>query len=322
MTAGAGIVGVSLSLCPRGWPCYHGPSMNSAIVVVLLGVLTAVSWGVSDFLCAKSAKAAGPVTAAVVVNTLSLAAFAVLYMVLFRGEGKVSGAGIGLAVASGVVIAAGTALFFVALAAGPVSIVSPLTSVYPFVTTVVALMIFRAHLSGRELVGVILVLAGVMAASGLLTTGRPAQKVTKGPALALLTAVLWGIGYALLAQAMKQLGWQTATLVELACIAGVLLVALPFVRGKEVLAFRVVAHVAGSKTVLSAAAIQLLGVLAFNAGLARSGASGGAVVTAVSACYPILTIILSLKHFQEEIRLVALAGACAGIVGVVVLSLG
>lgn len=292
------------------------------MAVVSLGVLAAASWGVSDFLCAKSAKAIGPVTSAVLVNVLGFIVFAALYVVLFRGEGKMSGAGLGFAAASGIIIAAGAAAFFVALAAGPVSIVSPLTSMYPLITTVLALAVFRAHLSGRELVGVILVLAGVMAASGLLSTGQSAQKVTRGPALALLTAVLWGIGYALLAQAMERLGWQTATLVELGCIAGTLVVALPFIKGEEAPSFRTVAHAATNKMILGAAAIQLLGALAFNVGMARSGASGGAVVTAVSACYPILTIILALKHFQEEIRLVPLAGACVGILGVVVLSLG
>lgn len=48
----------------------------------------------------------------------------------------------------------------------------------------------------------------------------------------------------------------------------------------------------------------------------------GAVVTAISAWDPILTIFLALKYFDERVKILPLAGAFVGIIGVVVLSLG
>lgn len=295
--------------------------MNATIIITLLGLVAAISWGISDFFCAKSAKSIGPILAAVLVNVLGSVGFAVIYLFLFRNHPELSRVGLVYAVISGAFLALGAASFFVGLEKGPVSIVSPLTSTYPLVVTVLALLVFHAQLSIGQMAGIFLVVVGVIAASGLLTMDKSKRKITKGPMFALLAALMWGIGYALLAQSMKHGNWQTVSLVEFSSVALMMLAMLPFIKGEEKISKATFLNGVKSRFIIGAAIIQLLGVLALNIGLARSTGNGGTIIVAVSACYPILTIFLALKHFDEKVGLVPLSGALLGIAGIVVLSL-
>jgi drug/metabolite transporter (DMT)-like permease len=121
---------------------------------------------------------------------------------------------------------------------------------------------------------------------------------------------------------MRSLNWELVSLLEFSSVSLMLLLLMPFIRGQEVVSVTTIRRGLRSPVVIGAAVIQLLGVLALNIGLARSTANGGAIVTAISACYPILTIFLALKHFRKRVKLLPFTGALVGIVGVVVLSLG
>jgi drug/metabolite transporter (DMT)-like permease len=172
------------------------------------------------------------------------------------------------------------------------------------------------------MLGILLVVLGIIAASGLLTLKKSKRKISRGPAFALFAALVWGIGFALLAQAIKSGDWQIVSVVEFSFVTITLLVLIPFIKGTEVISLETVKQGFLSKFVLGASLIQLLGVVALNLGISKSTASGGAVITAISACYPILTIFLALKHFEEEVKVVPLLGAFVGIFGVVILSFG
>jgi drug/metabolite transporter (DMT)-like permease len=58
-----------------------------------------------------------------------------------------------------------------------------------------------------------------------------------------------------------------------------------------------------------------------NLGLANESASG-AIVTALSGCYPVLTVFLALRHFKEEFKLIPLAGGLVSVVGAIMISVG
>ena len=73
------------------------------------------------------------------------------------------------------------------------------------------------------------------------------------------------------------------------------------------------------KIVLLVAIVQLFGLVVFDFGLTK--ASSTAVITAISASYPALTVFLALKHFDEKQTIAALAGAFVTVAGVVILSL-
>ena len=296
--------------------------MNAATIVALLGITAALAYGVADFFAAKSAKSVGPVLSAALVSIFSALLFAIIFVIFFRSHTHLTTAGFWYAAASGTVLSFSVALFYIGLAAGPVSIVSPLSSMYPLVTTAVALVVFHARLSTREIIGVILTVFGIAAAAGLLNLKRSNYRLAKGPVFALFTALAFGIGYAFLAQSIKRIDWQLASLVDYGFAAIAFLVFIPIIKGKEVISPRAIKRGLKNKFILVTSVVQLAGIASLEIGISRSTVTGGAVVTAISASYPIITIFLAVKHFDEKARLIPLAGAFIGVAGIIVLSLG
>jgi transporter family protein len=68
-------------------------------------------------------------------------------------------AGLAFALAGGVCMAFGLLSFFSALAAGPASVVVPLTALYPMVTVVLSWALLKEDLTLRHLAGILLALA-------------------------------------------------------------------------------------------------------------------------------------------------------------------
>jgi len=296
--------------------------MNPAAVIALLGLIAAVTWGIADFFAAKSAKSIGPVTAAVIVNCISAVAFTAIVLVFLNPHFDLTWVNIGLAAGSGAVFSIGLAAFFIGLSIGPVSVVSPLSSMYPLITTSLAIVLFHAVLTPRELIGIVLIVLGVLAASGLFTADRAIRRLAKGPAFALAAAFFWGIAFALLAQAIKRMGWQAASVFEVSVASIGLFALLPIIKGAESFDRKTIVAGFKNKFVVGSALFGIIGLFAINIGLSRSITTGGAIVTAISACYPILTIFLALRYLKEKVHFFRLAGAVVGISGVVLLSVG
>jgi drug/metabolite transporter (DMT)-like permease len=137
---------------------------------------------------------------------------------------------------------------------------------------------------------------------------------------ALGSALLLGVGFAIFAQAAQRLAWPSVTLIEYLAVNVVVVAIAPILGQKEHTTWHAVARGLRNRFVYGVAVLWMIGFLALNFAIAHSTSSGGAVATAVSACYPIITVFLALKHFDEKTELVPLLGAFVGIAGVVLLS--
>lgn len=293
--------------------------MSEVVVAILCGLLAAIAWGIADFFAAKASRSVGPALSVVIVNIIGLVGFG-LFFLLSGQEWSVT-EGLWYALAAGVALGLGQIVFFQALNIGPVSLVSPLTSAFPLFTTCAVLALFQARVSVAQLFGVLIIMSGILMASELFSNfGSKGWRIGRGPLLALGVAVLWGLGYAFLAQALGTVGWQTASLIQLIVVAAVCILLLPLIKGTERIFNRDNLAVFKNPFVVSTGVIQMLGMVAINVGL-EIDVTMAPVVTAVSACYPVLTILLALAHFKEAPKLVPLSGAAITIAGVVVLSL-
>lgn len=298
--------------------------MNIDVAVIMTGFMVAMSWGISDYFAAKSVRMLSPVVAGAAANIVCFLGFLPVYVVA-HSSGKMAVSGALLAAGGGVALALGALAFFAALQAGPVSAVSPISSTYPLVMTMLAVIGFRTHLSFSQWMAVVLIIAGVMTASGVLGLKQPGKAALRGPVFAMLTALGWGIGYVLLAQAIVRNGWILATMIEELSVFAVFVTVLALrqkVRGGPVTVPRpTVWRALLDKHAIVAGLTQLVGVVALNLGIADASASGAVALTTVSSCYPILTIILAFWRFGEERQLLPVAGAVLGVVGCVLLSL-
>lgn len=293
---------------------------NTILLVAAFGLIAAIGWGIADFIGAKASKTLGPIMSAFVVNTIGSIAFALVFVLFLRDSWHMTPAAFWYAVGAGGTITLGAIAFYKGLKAGPVSLVTPLGAAYPLVTTFIATTVFHAKLTPGQIIGVATIVVGVMLASEIIGKNKRIQKIGEGPMYALLCAAGWGIGYALMAQSAKRVGWESATLIEFGAIVLAFLVCLPFARKYEPITWRATRAMATNKIIISAALIQVLAALAFNIGLSRE-ATSGVLVSALSACYPVLTIILALRHFDEKFDPVPFAGAALSIVGVIAISI-
>jgi transporter family protein len=290
------------------------------LLAIFFAFVAAISWGFGDFLAAKAAKTVGVITTALYTNVLGAILYATVYLLFLDPSGTPWSSGGAFAAVGGCVITLAFYVFCKALVAGPVSAVVPISASYPLFTTVIALLIFGAVLSGLQAFAIAIIVIGVMAISGLFTLSKSERRIRRGPALGLLSALLFGIGFSLAAQAVERIGWQTATLVQTVSASLFFMAAAPLLQGNERV-FRNFNQKITNRWVVLQSVAGLAGLVAINIAF-RYDPTSGAVVSAISACYPVLTIWLALKHFKEEARLIPLAGAAVSIAGVVILSIG
>lgn len=297
-------------------------SMQTDLVAIICGLAAGFGWGFSGFFDAKASRSVGPLTASFLINGLVAMGYALVFLLFFTHGHQVYATGVYYAIASGVVITLGALSYFKGLARGPVSLVSPLSASYPLVTTVVAVVVFQARLTVAQTIAIYMIMAGVMAASGLLTAkGIATRKLQRGPLLGLGAALTWGLGYALAAQAIQRLGWQLASLIEFAAMAAAFGVFIPFIKTSEKITPKNIVQACKNKFILLSGGISLCAAVALNVGLSREHSSG-AIVAALSACYPVLTVLLARHSFDEAVAKIPLIGAFVSIAGVIVLSLG
>lgn len=290
--------------------------------VLFFGLGAAICWGFADFVGAKASKKLGPLISAFLVSMLSTVLYVIIYLCFMLDYTVWSMSVVLFAGVAGVFISLGTLAFYKSLAIGPVSIVSPLSAAYPLVTTAIALTVFHAHLSAQQIIGIVLIVIGVMLASEIIGARvRGSRRIGSGPVFALLCVLGWGIGYTFMAQATKRSSWQFATMVEFVALLLPYFFAMPFIKKQEDFSWQTIKQTSTNKLVLTAGFILFLGGLAFNIGLSRE-ASSGAIVSALSACYPAITIVLALRHFNETVKPVPMIGASMCIIGVIITTLG
>lgn len=289
-----------------------------ALIVSLLGLLAAASWGTADFFAAKSSKALSPELATLVVGFIGAVAFSLFY--IFR-QGSEAWAfdGVLFAIGAGLLMGVGLLAFYRGLDIGPVSIVSPVGSAYPLVTTILVISIFGDSLSLPQVAGIMLIIVGILAASGLFNARKSERHVTKGVFYAIITFLLWGGAFVLLGEAVSRIGWEKTTFVDIWFELFAIALFVSMLKSRQKLTFsKGGLKVILNKYLLIAALTQVFGLVVFNIGLTLSSSS--AIITAISATYPALTIFLALKHFNEKVSLIPIIGAGITIVGVVILS--
>lgn len=289
------------------------------LATIGLGVAAALGWGISGFFDAKAARAVPPIVASLMVNGLLTVLFTAIYFTFLHHGFTITQAATFYAAAGGAVITLGALSYFKGLSIGPVSLVAPMSSAYPIVTTLLAILVFHGTLSGGQGVALCLILAGILAVTDTWRTVRRRAALSPGPLLGLFTALCWGVGYALVAQAVQQAGWQQATLIELITMMLTFVVVIPFLSDRKGVTMRSITLAAKNRNVLLASILALGAALSFNAGLAYD-TTGGAIVAALSAFYPILVVTLALRHFNETVQKAQLFGVVASITGVILLT--
>lgn len=293
---------------------------SDIFLALSLGLIAAIGWGISGFFDAKASKSVHPIVASFTVNGLLTAIFTIYYILFLHSDFTMKMDGFIYAAGGGAIITLGALSYFKALSIGPVSLVSPMSSAYPLVTTLLAVALFRGVISIGQGFSICLIVAGILAVTNFIPSITKRKGLSKGPLFGLFTAACWGIGYALVAQAVGSSGWQQATLVELIAMMIAFGICIPFLKERKAMTITAIKSAVKNNNVRTASIIALIAALSFNIGFAYDH-TGGAIVATCSAFYPILTVLLALRHFQESVSRTQLLGAFASVSGVILLTL-
>jgi len=273
---------------------------------VLLGVASALSFGVGDFAGGlASRRASGLAVAAVaqLVGAVLLAGF----VAVVRPELPEAGS-LAIGVAAGLSGAAGVAALYVAMAAGAMGLVASVSGAGSVtIPLLVGALLLHQSVHPLQVVGVAFAAAAVLAAGGASRGGASRRALR----LALVAALGFGLWYVLLDRAAAASGpWAlftsrlsgAASLLALAALRG----GLTTLRSSWRLALvSGMADVGGNALYVVARALLALGLAA-----------------ALSGIYPLFTMLLARVVLRERLPRLGLAGVGLALVAIVLISAG
>jgi drug/metabolite transporter (DMT)-like permease len=280
-------------------------------MVVLLGLAAAVLYGSGDFLGGMATRRAHVLTVLTLVETTGVI---VALAAAVLSSGPASPAGLTWGVSAGLVGGLGLIIFYTGLAAGPMSVVAPVSGLVATVLPVAVALAEGERPGAGVYAGALLCLVAIVLASAAGDTGPAGRPGRLGRAIAYGTAsgVSFGLFFLLIRNA-GQSGelWPVAAgrIGELAVVlaaAAVLRPGLP--RG------------VGGGIPLAAAAAGAIDVLANICYVAatRIGAFGLAVVLA--SLYPGVTVLLARVVLGERLRWVQRVGLGLAAIGILLVA--
>jgi drug/metabolite transporter (DMT)-like permease len=283
-------------------------------VVVIFGLAAAILYGSADFLGGAASRRARALS----VLTVSAPAGAIIILAAaLAAGGPVRMAGLGWAAAGGAVGGAGLIVFYAGLAAGPMSVVAPVSALVSTVLPVSVALASGERPGLAVYLGALLCLAAIVLVSmeGGGSRQRPAGH--PGPGRGIACGVASGVAFGLFFLFLRNAGtggvlWPAAA----SRIAGTALMigaaawmgAPPAWRGSS--ARLLAAAIASGVLDAAANACYILAT--------RAGLLGMAVV--LTSLYPGATVLLARIVLGERMRSVQRAGLCLAAVGVVLVT--
>ena len=280
-------------------------------MVVLLGLTAAVLYGSGDFLGGMATRRAHVLT---VLTLVESAGVIVALAAALISSGPASLAGLAWGLSAGLVGGLGLIIFYTGLAAGPMSVVAPVSGLVSTVLPVAVALAEGERPGAGVYAGALLCLVAIVLASSAGDTGGDTGAARLGRAIAYGTAsgVSFGLFFLLIRNA-GQSGelWPVAAgrIGELAIVLAAAAVLRPgLLRG------------AGGGIPLVAAGAGVMDVVANICYVAatRTGAFGLAVVLA--SLYPGVTVLLARVVLGERLRWIQRIGLGLAAVGIVLVA--
>lgn len=295
------------------------------MLTVLLALASALSYGVSDFLGAVGARRLRVLPSTTIIYLFALATILLALPIV---GGAWSTQTVFWGAVAGVVAIAGFLAFFAALAAGPISLATPLIAVLGALVPVIVAVAMGEQLKPLAWPAIVLALAGAALIS-VTKWDAPGGIPRKTMVLAVVAGLLLGSSLVALDRAPQGSG-VTSAVVEVAVGVVLLGVLLLWARlsgmASRALSMLDEEHEASDLTTTgraraaSAVAGILLGIA--NALLLMALQSGSlAVVAVLIGLYPVVTVMLARVVYREKLTPVQLCGVVLAIAASVLLAL-
>jgi drug/metabolite transporter (DMT)-like permease len=284
-------------------------------MVILLGLAAAVLYGSGDFLGGMASRRAHVLTVLTLVET---AGAIVALAVAATSSGPVSLAGLAWGIAAGAIGGLGLIIFYAGLAAGPMSVVAPVSGLVSTVLPVAVALAEGERPSLGVYAGALLCLVAIVLASSAGDTGEGSEtSLPRRPGRGIAYGVLAGLAFGLFFLLIRNAGqsgavWPVAAarIGELAAVlaAAAVLRRDPLPRGVD------------GRLLLAAVGAGVIDVVAnlCYVEATRTGLFGLAVVLA--SLYPGVTVLLARVVLGERLRWVQRAGLGLAAIGILLVA--
>jgi drug/metabolite transporter (DMT)-like permease len=275
---------------------------------IALSLVASLAWGVSDFLGGQVSRRT-PVLWVVAVSYLS-------GLILIAAAALIAGGSLpaeeaAIAVLGGISGAVAIALFYVAMAIGPVSIISPLVSMGVVVPVAVGLIRGESP-SGVQIAGLVAALCGIALAVREAEAPHSVSISTRSLVLAGLAGLGFGLFFVAIDSAASDNALWAATWARAGgtVAIGLALIVRPPRQGLTLVALPVLLLIG----CLDAAANTLIAV-ASSLGLLALVAVGGSL-------FPIVTVVLARVVLGERLARIQQLGVALALAGVLLIASG
>jgi drug/metabolite transporter (DMT)-like permease len=266
----------------------------------LLALLSSLTWGVADFMGGLAARRAGPVQ--VLSVSYPAGAIVLTLLAIFIIPGELSTEVVVYGAAAGAIGAVAIGLLYLALARGPMGIVSPVTAVMSGAVPVIAGLIRGESLTGLAMLGIVLAACAVVLVSR--ETGEQARIAPSTIGLAIASGLAIGLYLTTIGLAPVNSGvWAATTgrwVSTLVLLIVLVTTARPFVRRGFPWMLVIVSGV------LDATANGVF-QLASQRGLL-------AIVAVLGSLYPVATVILAWVIIKERLNRVQIIGVVLALI--------
>jgi drug/metabolite transporter (DMT)-like permease len=281
------------------------------VIAVAFGIVTALCWGLADFLGGIRTRRLTLATVLVVSQLTGLAAIAA---VVAAGQAAVpTPAEIAPALAAGACQLAGIAALYRALAVGTMSVISPISASGAAIIPVIVALATGERPGAVPIVGMAAAFAGVILATR--SPGRADRGASSREALSLATIAALGFGgfYVGMDAAVDDANPFWALLAARVSAGAVLVAALLLVRP---------GLGANRSDMPSLALIGLLDVTANVCFTLGTDTGLLSVVSVLASLYPVATVVLARALLRERLVAVQGAGVAVALAGVAMISAG
>jgi drug/metabolite transporter (DMT)-like permease len=282
-------------------------------MVILLGLAAAVLYGSGDFLGGLAARRAHVLAVLMLAETAGAAVAAVAAL---TSSWPASLAGLAWGIGAGLIGGLGLIIFYAGLAAGPMSVVAPVSGLASTVLPVAVALAEGERPGAGVYVGALLCLVAIVLAS-TASPGAPRRPGRPGPGRAIAYGVASGASFGLFFLLIRNAGqsgelWPVAA-ARIGELAIVLAAAAVLRRGLRL-------RGAGRWPLLAAASAGMIDVVANICYVAatRTGMFGLAVVLA--SLYPGITVLLARVVLGERLHWVQRAGLGLAAIGILLVA--
>lgn len=289
--------------------------MSMAIEVgIIFAIVTMLSWGVADFLAKKAIDRIGYTRSLLINQSIALGPIFV-YAILFFNIPEISASLILITIATAFLGLVGYLSFYKGLQKGNISVVSPITSSWAVITTLLAIVIFGETLSSLQIVGVLGIFIGIFLTSTNLKEFKKSirQGTSNGVLEAIIAMVAWGLTFFLVKPIVDAAGPVMAVLFLRAIMLVFLFSWVRVSRTKIGIPTKLI-----FLFLIGSGLLDVFGFVTYNIGITTEFLS---VVSPIVAIFPAVTIMLAYVFLKERLVNNQKIGIVAILAGLVLISL-